>query len=425
MQKRILAAVLGVAALAAASCSNESNRENQTYRWIGFLVDGSTATPLALKDDAKSTNQVYAVIKGEVRRAKPCEGSDDPATKLPGCFVIEDIPVSYIEDTGQTVDQIPVFAQYDGYQRFQGQLSGLASVSTEHVSEILDMQLYANIRLFPTDYQVPYRVQTNFNGRPVSDVRVVCQVRNATADKFATSGSDFLDPEDTLGGVVDVNSDGSGSANLPGPLVNGATYHCYATRADAFEGNIVQGTLDFTAGVSAANQTINLTAAPGMTLYAVSTNNEDPGVTLGSSGQLLITFNRPIEIVPGTADCQFASLSAPNTNGDSNTAGALPATVANNGASEQVQASVSADGLTLTLGFKPGSPGLDPNDLGSAVTFSGIFIRPAGAEPAYIYRIGSTAGAGTSACSLGTAYGLPPSVVDVHTGTVSPSIRLF
>ena len=275
MQKRILAAVLGVAALAAASCSNESNRENQTYRWIGFLVDGSTATPLALKDDAKSTNQVYAVIKGEVRRAKPCEGSDDPATKLPGCFMIEDIPVAYLEDTGQTVDQIPVFAQYDGYKSFQGRLTGLASVSTEHVSEILDMQLYANIRLFPTDYQVPYRVQTNFNGRPVSDVRVVCQVRNATADKFATSGSDFLDPEDTLGGVVDVKSDGSGSANLPGPLVNGAAYHCYATRADAFEGNIIQGTLDFTAGVSAANQTINLTAAPGSTLYAVSTNNED------------------------------------------------------------------------------------------------------------------------------------------------------
>ena len=90
-----------------------------------------------------------------------------------------------------------------------------------------------------------------------------------------------------------------------------------------------------------------------------------------------------------------------------------------------MQASVSADGLTLTLGFKPGSPGLDPNDLGSTVTFSGIFIRPAGAEPVYIYRIGSSAGAGTSACSLGTAYGAPPSVVDVHTGTVSPTIRLF
>lgn len=423
MQKRFLAAVLGVT-LSGVGCSNESNRENQTYRWIGFLVDGSTATPLALEDDKESPNQVFAIVEGEVRRAKPCEGSDEEATPLPGCFMLDDLPVSTIFSTGQSVNQIPVFAQYNGYERFQGRLTGLSSVETEHVTEIQDMQLYANIRLFPKNYQVAYRVRTSYNNRPVPDVRVVCQIRNAPGNGFSTSGTSFLTPEDTLGGVVDVRSDASGNASVTAPLVNGATYRCYANRVEPFEGHIVQGSLEFVAGVAAAEQSIALTAAPNEVLYALSSNNEDPGVTLGSTGALTVTFNRPIELVPGTTDCQFATLSAPNTNGDTVTAGALPATISNNNLSEQVSANVSPDGLVLTLEFKPGSPGIDPNDLGSTVTFSGIFIRPAGAESAYVYRIGSATGAGTPACSLGTAYGTPAAVVNVYTGALSPIIRL-
>jgi len=424
MQKRLFMAVLGVV-LCGTACTYESNRENQTYRWIGFLFDGSTASPLALKDDANSTNQVFAIIKGNVRRALPCGGSDAKAPNATGCFKIDDIPVATIFVSGQTVYQVPVFAQYDGYDRFQGQLDGLSSIDTGHINELLDMQLYANIRVFPKNYQVAYRVLTTFNNRAVPNTRVVCQVRNNPGNTYSTNGSNFLANEDTLNGVVDVLSDATGHATLTSPLVNGAAYHCVANRADLFEGQVVRGTLDFVAGVSAAEQTIALNAAPGNVLFATSANNEDPGVTLGSDGKLIITFNRPIELVPGTADCQFASLSAPNTNGDANTAGALPTTVSGNDASEQVSASVSADKLTLTLGFKAGSPGIDPNDLGSTVTFSGIFVRPSGVDPALVFRIGSTTGAGTPACSLGTAYNFPPSVVDIHTGTVNPTIRLF
>ena len=424
MQKRFLAAVLGVT-LSGIGCSNESNRENQTYRWIGFLVDGSTATPLALTGDDKSSNQVFAVVEGKVRRAKPCDGSDEKVTPLPGCFMLDDIPVASIYSTGQTVNQIPVFATYEGYERFQGRLTGLSSVDTENVTEIQDMQLYANIRVFPKNHQVGYRVWTAYNNRPVPDVRVVCQIRNASGNGYATNGSNFLAPEDTLGGVVDVRSDASGYATLPTPLVNGATYRCYANRAEPFEGHTLQGSLDFVAGVASAAQTINLNSDPDPVLFATSANNDDPGVTLGADGRLTVTFNRPIEILPGTTDCQFATLSAPDTNGDTNAAGPLPATVSGNNTSEQVNATVSGDGLTLQLAYKPGTPGVNPNDLGSTVTFSGIFIRPLNAEPAYVFRIGSATGAATPACNLGQAYGFPPAVVNVYTGTVSPTIRLY
>jgi len=425
MQKRFLAAVLGVA-LSGVGCSNESNRENQTYRWIGFLVDGTTATPLALEDDNKSPNRVFAIVEGEVRYAKPCEGSDNEVAPLPGCFMLDDLPVSSIFSTGQTVNQIPVFAQYNGYERFQGRLTGLSSVRTDNVTEVQDMQLYANIRLFPKNYQVAYRLRTTYNNRPVPDVRVVCQVRTALTNEFSTIGSGFLAAEDTLGGVVDVRSDGSGYASITTPLVNGATYRCYANRAEQFEGHVVQGSLDFVAGVSAADQTVVLEAAPDAVLYATASNNEDPGVTLGADGTLTVSFNRPIEILPGTADCQFASLSAPDTNGDTNAAGPLPTTVSGNNLSEQVNATVSGDGLTLTLAYKPGSPGVNPNDLGSTVTFSGIFVRPLGTQSAYVYRIGSATGAATPACSLGTAYGFP-SAVSIRSSpvVVNPTIRLY
>jgi len=424
MQKRFLAAVLGVT-LSGVGCSNESNRENQTYRWIGFLVDGSTATPLALTDDNKSPNQVFAVVEGKVQRAKPCDGSDEKITPLPGCFMLDDLPVSSIFSTGQAVNQIPVFAYYEGYERFQGRLTGLSSVDTENVTEIQDMQLYANIRVFPKNHQVAYRVWTAYNNRPVPDVRVVCQIRNAVGNGYATNGSNFLAPEDTLGGVVDVRSDASGYATLSTPLVNGATYRCSASRAEPFEGHVLQGSVEFVAGVSAAEQTIGLDSDPDPVLFATSASNQDPGVTLGADGKLTITFNRPIEILPGTDDCQFATLSAPDTNGDTTAAGPLPTTVSGNFNSEQVLATVLNNGLTLQLGFKPGSPGVNPNDLGSTVTFSGIFIRPLGAEPAYVFRIGSATGAATPACALGQAYSFPNSVVNIHTGAVSPTIRLY
>jgi hypothetical protein len=424
MQKRFLAAVLGVA-VSGVGCSNESNRENQTYRWIGFLVDGTTATPLALEDDNKSPNKVFAIVEGEVQYAKPCEGSDNEVIPLPGCFMLDNLPVSTIFGTGQTVNQIPVFAQYNGYERFQGRLTGLSSVDTDNVTEIQDMQLYANIRLFPKNYQVAYRLRTTYNNRPVPQVRVVCQVRSGLNNEFSTIGTSFLTAEDTLGGVVDVRSDDSGYASLPTPLVNGASYRCYANRAEQFEGHVVQGSLDFVAGVSAAEQTIVLEAAPDAVLYATSASNEDPGITLGPDGMLTVTFNRPVELVPGTTDCQFATLSAPDTNGDTNVAGALPATVSSNGLSEQVNATVSGDGLTLMLAYKPGSPGVNANDLGSTVTFSGIFVRPLNAQSANVYRIGSATGAATPACSLGTAYGFPNSVVNIRSGPVNPTIRLY
>ncbi|WP_309895048.1 hypothetical protein [Archangium sp.] len=423
MQKRFLAAVLGVT-LSGVGCSNESNRENQTYRWIGFLVDGSTATPLALTGDDKSSNQVFAVVEGKVRRAKPCDGSDEKITPLPGCFMLDDLPVSSIYSTNQQVNQIPVFATYEGYERFQGQLTGMRSVDTENVTEILDMQLYANIRVFPKNYQVAYRVWTAYNNRPVPNVRVVCQIRNANGNEYATNGN-FIAPDDSLGGVVDVRSDDSGYATLSTPLVNGATYNCYANRAEPFEGHIVQGSVEFVAGVSAAEQTIALNSDPDPVLFATSASNQDPGVTLGADGKLSITFNRPIEILPGTTDCQFATLSAPDTNGDTNAAGPLPTTISGNANSEQVNATVSGGGLTLELGFKPGTPGVNQFDLGSTVTFSGIFIRPLGAEPAYVFRIGSATGAATPACALGQAYAFPNAVVNIHTGAVSPTIRLF
>ncbi len=426
MQKRFLAAVLGVA-LSGVGCSNESNRENQTYRWIGFLVDGTTATPLTLEDDNKSPNRVFAIVEGKVRYARPCEGSDNEVIPLPGCFVLDDLPVSTIAATNQTVNQIPVFAQYNGYERFQGQLTGMRSVRTDNVTEIQDMQLYANIRLFPKNYQVAYRVRTTYNNRPVPAVRVVCQVLSGLDNEFSTIGSGFLAAEDTLGGVVDVRSDDSGHASITTPLVNGATYRCYANRAEQFEGHVVQGSLDFVAGVSGAEQTLTLEAAPTAALYATSANNEDPAVTLGANGTLTVTFNRPIELIPGTTDCHFASLSAPDTNGDTNAAGPLPTTVAGgNNLSEQVNATVSGDGLTLTLAFKPGTPGVNPDDLGSTVTFSGIFLRPVGAQQANVYRIGSAAGAGTPACGLGTAYSLnPPEVVNGRSAVVSSTIRLY
>jgi hypothetical protein len=377
---------LVVSVLGLTSCYGEA----QSGRLVGFIVDGQTGQRLNFfkadgqkqntGDDGDSQSQVYAIIDGEFRRAKPCgrgDLNDKNAIEADGCYQIEGIP------EGMT---IPIFAQAPNYERFIGQYTYTAlNEDIERAQEV------ANIRLFPKGFAVDYRFNVSYANQPVPQAQVICQYQGANNNSLQVSG-DFLTPKHTGTTTVSATSDAEGVAVIPGAkLVNGASYHCEAVLSQAADGRTLAGQGDITAGVSQSEQRMAMSAdnATDTLLYAVRSNADDSNALMGQTGKLVITFNRPVEIVAGTQDCQVASATAPDTDADGRT-GRLITDVRANTASESVSADLSTDGLTLTLGFKTESGfEFDPDDRGTSITFSGVVLRPRGATDNQVRYVGS------------------------------------
>jgi hypothetical protein len=142
---------------------------------------------------------------------------------------------------------------------------------------------------------------------------------------------------------------------------------------------------------------------------------------------LVVTLNRPAEIFPGSEDCQTASLTVPNTDNDATPAGALPTDTTGNGVSEQVNATLSGDGITLTVSNKPLVTPLDTGDFGTSISFNGIHLRgrDAGIQRS-VFRIGSAAPNASVGCNLAAAYGAPAALTNARTNTTqSNTLNLF
>ncbi|WP_164009531.1 hypothetical protein [Pyxidicoccus trucidator] len=409
-------AVLSLAAITGCSNSGEG-------RIVGFVVDGQSGQRLNffkaddaknnIDDDDESKSQVYAVIQGEFRRAKPCgEGdlSQENSIEADGCYQIEGIPLG---------EEFPIFVQTPGYERFMGRYT----MQTWHEEiEQESAQEVVNLRVFPTGFAVDYRFLVNLNGRAVPDVKVNCQYRLEQGNALQTAGN-FLPPEATGSTTVSATTDANGVAVIPGAqLVNGASYHCEAVLNGAVDGRVLSGQSDIVAGMSQSEQAMSVTS-PGTTdqnFYAVFSNVDDPDALLGRDGKLVVTFNRPVELAPGTADCQVATLLTADRDADGNMGRFVP-NQANNNASETATAEVSADGLTLTVGFKQPETPFDADDRNTLVSFSGIIVRPRGAadtiQARYIGALG--------ACTEANVYGNAQPLRNVRAGGQEDTIRLF
>ncbi|QRN99392.1 hypothetical protein JRI60_10395 [Archangium violaceum] len=389
---------LVVSVLALAGCDRETNHG----RLVGFVVDGQSGQRLNffkadgdkqnVDDDKDSQSQVYAVIDGEFRRAKPCGSGDlteKNAIEADGCFQLEDIP------EGMT---IPIFAQAPNYERFVGEYT-----YEELDDDIEHSQRVANIRLFPKGFSVDYRFNVSYGNQPVAKTQVFCQYLAVNDNSLQVDG-EFLTPKNTSTTTVSATTGDDGVAVIPGAqLVNGASYHCEAVLSQPLDGRTLAGQANIVAGVSQGDQLIALSASgtTDPTLYAVRSNIDDPNVLVGANGKLIITFNRPVEIVPGTANCQTATASAPDTDNDRAPAGTLVTDDPTNAVSEQVTVDVSGDGLTMSIGFRAATT-FDTDDRGTTVSLNGIVVRPRATADARQARYIGALGA----CPAATAYGV-------------------
>ncbi|MCY1020455.1 hypothetical protein [Pyxidicoccus sp. MSG2] len=403
---------------AATGCSSGGEG-----RVVGFVVDGQSGQRMNffqendgknnLDDDDASKSQVYAVIGGEFRRAKPCGEGDltkENSIEADGCYQIEGIPLG---------EEFPIFAQAPGYERFMGRYT---MQTWNNDFEQQGAQEVVNLRMFPTGFAVDYRFLVNLNGRAVPDVKVNCQYRLDQTNTLQTAGS-FLPPEATGSTTVSGTTDANGVAVIPGAqLVNGASYHCEAVLGGAVDGRVLSGQSDIVAGMSQPEQAMAI-SAPGATdqsFYAVFSNADDPDALLGNAGKLVVTFNRPVEVAPRTADCQVAQLLTTDIDVDGNM-GRFVTDQPNNNASETVTTEVSADGLTLTVGFKTPETPFDSDDRNTLVRFSGIIVRPRGAVDSINVRYIGALGA----CTEANVYGNAQQLRSVRSGAQSSTIRLF
>lgn len=417
MQK--LKRALVVFSLAAATGCGSSGEG----RVVGFVVDGQSGQRLNffksddgknnVDDDDASKSQVYAIIEGEFRRARPCGKGDlskENAIEADGCYQIDGIPLG---------EEFPIFAQAPGYERFMGRYT-MQTWNKDFEQE--SAQEVVNLRVFPTGFAVDYRFLVNLNGRAVPDVKVNCQYRVDQGNTLQTAGN-FLPPEATGSTTVSATTDANGVAVIPGAqLVNGAPYHCEAVLAGAVDGRVLSGQADIVAGMSQAEQAFVL-STPGVTdanLFALYSNADDPDALQGQSGSLVVTFNRPVELAPRTEDCQVAVLDTADRDGD-NSVGRFVTNQTGNNSSETVNASVSADGLTLTVSFRTPETPLDADDRNTLVRFTGVIVRPRGAadtiQARYIGALG--------ACSEANVYGNALPLRSVRAGAQPSVIRLF
>jgi hypothetical protein len=411
---------LAVSLLALAGCEGEAN----SGRLVGFIVDGQTGQRLNffkaandknnLDADGDSQSQVYAIIDGEFRRAQPCgrgDLNDKNGIEADGCFQINGIP------EGMT---IPIFAQAPNYERFVSEYT-----YAEINSDVEHAQKVQNIRLFPKGFSVNYRFNVSYNNQPVPNAQVICQYSPIDGNSLQVSGN-FLPPVNTGTTTITATSNTEGVAEIAGAqLVNGASYRCEAVMSQSMDGLTLSGQGNITAGVTQSEQRMVLSTS-GSTdtlLYAVRSSADDNTKLVGADGKLVITFNRPVEIVPGTADCQYAvaTIAYPDSDGLTGSIYPTPAGSTTNGVSESVNADVSTDGLTLTLGFKTETP-FDADDRGTYVTFSGVIVRPRGSTASSQLR----AIGGVGACPAVSGYSVGD-VVNLRTGGFEQNntIQLF
>ncbi|MGC4122569.1 MAG: hypothetical protein QM765_49960 [Myxococcales bacterium] len=414
-------ALLALSTLAFAACGAPTTPGGTI---VGFLIDGQTGQAKNvfensgslenLSGGASGKNQVYTIINGDFVRATPCgQGfiSEANGVKATGCFKFANVPFG----------ELPIFAVYDGYEKFHGILdypapeSGTAS------------QVVANVRIFPKNYSVDYKLLVNLDGRGINDVTVACQIRQESV-ALSTDGK-FVPPMNTTSQALSATTGtddtfGDGFVRLSGAdLVMGAKYHCEAYKLDLYENRgVLTGSVDFRAGVDAPEVSLKLTATKSADLdivYAIESNADDQNNLVGSTGSLQIVFNRLVEIVPGTSDCQTANITAPDTNSSGDATATEVNDIPNNGVSEQVTVKTFGEtGLIIKFNY---SGTFDKFDVGSKVAFSGIYVRPKG-SPADGTDIRVIGGRGVNGCAAATILGDVPVLKNARTGDDQASV---
>src|SRR5690606_30078834 len=234
--------------------------------------------------------------------------------------------------------------------------------------------MIGNVYLFPLGTTAPdMNIEVFYEGERVEGAEVLLQPETGS-NVLTTDSSSVISP--TLGyqKALSVTTDADGIATLAGTsLVLGGRYKVQVlpTTYKGIQLGLENNATTVTVGTSTIRQRVDMAhilPANNNGLYVVSASNENfDGIN--SSGILTIQLNRPVSIV--NESLVSASLTNETT-----------AALDTNSPGSDVTATVSTDGLTITLtpNFATNPVAFSGNNSGTAdngltVTFANLFIR--------------------------------------------------
>ncbi len=311
---------------------------------------------------------------------------------LQGEYAFVGIPVEF--NTGNNVWKVVAIAT--GYQRFESEITFTVQATGSTIIDTTYNRI-GNIFLFPIGTPTPdYTITATYNGKPVPGATVQLDpfVPNNTSVFSAGGGSsigaggafnDVLPATDGYVQSLQVVTDANGKALFAGTtLALGAAYFISVLPVaykEPITGSTIPLRLTFGPQIFAGFQPndirVTLFAVPpgtgtGVPLYLAGASNRATG-QLSANGQLVITFSIPVTVV-NLAGFNAALNPGTNAAGTAAGAGVLSAT-------QPVNATLSPDGLTLTLAPNYASAAQTP-----AATDRGVGIvylnGPPGGAPA-------------------------------------------
>ncbi|MFC2018295.1 hypothetical protein ACFLTQ_03225 [Chloroflexota bacterium] len=323
-------------------------------------------------NDASSTDGIasfkeYGTLQGKIMNANTGEaiGGDDLEVYLiegtdtnepdklitdiedifVGEYAFEDVPVGLSDDTPSTNDELvfklvvihPDYQTYTTIINLKATLVGGESGGNEQINNTFTNEMFnfiQDIYLYPIG-TVPGDVNVYIygpDGKPISNASVYLRQ------------SDYLQPS-----LTPDASDGNKHVFNSAKLALGGTYSIMVEplTVDGQELTKYTGS-SFTVGDDTLTRVVNMNVASGsQELFVTSASNQVPG-TVTSDGVLTVKFNQPV--ILDTTEFGVSH----DGNGVLN-------------ADNRVTASLSSDGMTLTL-----TPNFDtmPTDNGSSVTYS-------------------------------------------------------
>jgi hypothetical protein len=317
------------------------NYFNKTATLQGTVFDGVTGAKIT------DANLKVTLVQGTSYRAATVRtGTQDFA----GDYSIGSIPLSI---NNQTQYRLAVTA--DAYETFESQIAFAANGNPSGGNTLDTIYNYVgNVRLFPLGTNAnDVTILVTYNGEPVADAMVsLTRVSLNTIGVVGSGGANNLyqSTSSAYNGNLMATTDASGVATFAAAnLVLGGSYgvtvlpvtYDGTALAQSFGAQITVGAASPVCPLPGCNTGNNFTQIVAMSdlvpgtqngLYVVSASNTDPN-NVTSTGELNVTFSRPVSL--GNEAAILATL----TN----------ATTAVLDATDTVTASVSADGLTLTL----------------------------------------------------------------------------
>jgi hypothetical protein len=382
MNVKSLTAALA-ACLMVAGCADDGKKTyGDTYSLTVFAYDAVTGAPIP-----SAALAAGLVIYEGADKVQPVVLD----TTLAGAAIFEDVPADYFG--GNKI--FPIMASIAGYEPFQGTVTFKAANPGYSDTYYLNDDLFAqvgNIYLFPVGSHAPdYTFTVMYDGKPVSGAVVQFDptIVGSAATMIDTDGSGIITPvAGHIPALPAATTDANGKVTFAGSaLALGVTYK--ATVFPVVVGGVQLGQQSFNVSIGLAGNNVDriITLVPlvpnanhGLYVTNISNFAKNPV----ASGTLTITFNTAVVLHSTWPDVfNFSSDSATGVERANPAVSTDPLSV---------NASLSADGKTLTLTPNWTTVPTFTNEYGSSVLYTNgsAFVTLPGAADVAIPVFGLT-----------------------------------